>query len=89
MTHRNDTIICTVHRNGSGQDAGRIDYSINISKLASMAESDREEVVNTAREMLVELGEIMDACTCAVCHTPVEIADGPLRLAGNDHEEPE
>lgn len=70
-THRDDLIYCTVHRNGSGQDSGRIDYSIDHGSLSALSESDREEVVRVVRQLLIALNTLVDGCTCAVCHSPV------------------
>ncbi len=71
MSHRDDVIYCTIHRNGSGQDSGKLDYSINHGRLGKLNSDEAEDLVHVAREMLIELGEYIDACTCAVCNSPV------------------
>lgn len=71
--HREDDVICTLHRNGSGQDAGALDYSIDSGKLDQLSEADAYALVLAAWDLLAALGQHVDACTCAVCGSVVRV----------------
>lgn len=54
---RDDIIYCTLHRNGSGQDSGEIDYSIRYALLRRLTATEGAELCSVAQRLLDELRE--------------------------------
>lgn len=57
--HANDHVYCTLHRNGSGQDSGLIDYSISLGRIDKLDATDRRELLKMAQWMLDDLREYL------------------------------
>ena len=61
MRHRDDVVYCAVTRNGSGQDAGQIDYAINHTALSKLPAADVELLLLRLQQMTDEIDEYFDA----------------------------
>lgn len=55
MGHRDDDVICTLH--GNGVDSGKLDCSINTSKLDKLTTDEAEELVRVAWDLLAALAD--------------------------------
>lgn len=51
IAREGETEYACIHRNRSGQDAGEIDFGIDVLAVESLSSSERLELVKTARQL--------------------------------------